>query len=171
MIFTVKVASIPKECEISKALNNVYYQDCYRFNSPVENRVALQIWLDHASQTPTWVNLLMNVRNNIVFLLGLKNLGRIGEFDACKPIYAYQIGDEVGIFTLIFLSENEVILEDSDKHLDVKISIYRNNHETALIHISSVVHVHNWLGKLYMLFVKPMHKIIVPSSIIRAETA
>ena len=170
MTFSVTKVSIPKQSEISKALREVYYQDCYQFISPIKKRNALQIWLDHASKLPAWVNLLMNLRNRVVSLLGLKNLGAIGDIEKSKAIEDYQVGDKVGIFTLIFISDNEVILEDSDKHLDVKISILKESNN-ELIHISSVVHVHNFLGKIYMLFVAPIHRIIVPSSIIRAETA
>jgi hypothetical protein len=53
---------------------------------------------------------------------------------------------------------------------DVQVSIYRDIEEPNLISMSTVVNVHNVFGKVYMLFVKPMHKIIVPNSIIQAET-
>ena len=112
----------------------------------------------------------MACRNNIVATLGLKHLRHLGGFDVKKPVNEYQVGDRVGIFTLLFLSDDEIILGDSDKHLDVKVSVHKGNNESGLVSISTVVHVHNFLGKLYMLFVKPMHQLIVPSSIKRAES-
>jgi hypothetical protein len=111
----------------------------------------------------------MASRNKIVSMLGLKSVGHLGDIDLNKSINDYQVGDRVGIFTLLFLSDNEVILGDSDKHLDVSVSVYTQADKTHLVSISTVVHVHNFLGKLYMLFVEPMHKLIVPSSIKRAE--
>ncbi|MGY8872451.1 MAG: DUF2867 domain-containing protein [Pseudomonadales bacterium] len=170
MTFNVEKSPIPKASTISKELSDSYFFDSYSFHTKQHTRKALQIWLDHASKTPRWVNFLMACRNKIVSSMGLKNIGHLGDFDIKKPIDEYRVGDSVGIFTLLFLSDNEIILSDSDKHLDVKVSVYKESSESRVISISTVVHVHNSLGKLYMVFVKPMHKLIVPSSIIRAES-
>ena len=169
MVFPIKKVSIPINSEVFKTLNGSYYSDSYSFCSSKGNRAALQVWIDHAAQIPTWVNFLMASRNKIVSMFGLKNIGHLGDLDANKLINEYQVGDRVGIFTLLFLSDNEIILGDSDKHLDVKVSVYTQIDNGHLVSISTVVHVHNLLGKLYMLFVEPMHKLIVLSSIKRAE--
>jgi len=167
--FIIQKVDIPSSSELYKTLDGSYFSDSYSFRSTKTERVALQIWLDQARKIPTWVNFLMGCRNKIVSMFGLKNLGHIGDLDTNKSISEYQVGDKVGIFTLLYLSDNEIILSDSDKHLDVSISVYTEIGKTHLISISTVVHVHNFLGKLYMLFVEPMHKLIVPSSIKRAE--
>ena len=158
MAFPVKKICVPINSEIFKTLNGSYYSDSYSFCSRKENRVALQVWLDHASQIPAWVNFLMASRNKIVSMFGLKNIGHLGDLDVNKSIYEYQVGDRVGIFTLLYLSDSEIILGDSDKHLDVKLSVYTQREKTHLVSISTVVHVHNFLGKLYMLFVEPMYR-------------
>lgn len=168
-MFPVNKTNVPIGSEIYKNLKGSYYSDSYQFCSSNKQRVALQVWLEHANCTPAWVNVLMASRNKIVSMLGLKNIGLLGDLDANKSINAYRVGDRVGIFTLLFLSDNEVILGDSDKHLDVKVSVHTQKDNADLVSISTVVHVHNFLGKLYMLFVKPMHKLIVPASIKRAE--
>lgn len=36
--------------------------------------------------------------------------------------------------------------------------------------MTTVVHVHNWLGRLYMLPVAPLHKIIVKTMLKRAAS-
>ncbi len=170
MEFSVKASNVPNGSVISKALSGSYFYDAYSFHTKQQPRTSLQIWLDHASNIPAWVNFLMACRNKVVSVMGLKNLGSLGGFDAKKSIDEYKVGDNVGIFTLLFLSDNEIILGDSDKHLNVQVSVYKERDESDLISISTVVHVHNVFGKLYMLFVKPMHKLIVPSSIVRAES-
>jgi len=98
---------------------------------------------------PKWVNFLMARRNKIVSVMGLKNIGHLGDIDSKKPLDEYRVGDCVGIFTLLFLSDNEIILADSDKHLDVKVSVFKESSESKLISMSTVVHVHNFSGKLY----------------------
>jgi len=170
MAFSVQESEVPKGSVISEKLSDSHFFDSYSFYTNQPSRNALQIWLDHASSTPAWINFLMTCRNKIVSKIGLKNLGHLGGFDTEKSMHEYRVGDRVGIFTLLFMSDNEIILGDSDKHLDVHVSIYKKGNESNLISISTVVHVHNFLGRLYMLFVKPMHKLIVPSSIIRAES-
>jgi hypothetical protein len=168
--FRIDKVDVPIDSEISKNLAGAYYFDSYRFLTEQKNRSPLQIWLDHASKTPAWINFLMAVRNNIASVIGLKNLGHLGAVDTEKQANDYQIGDRVGIFTLLSISDNEVILGDVDKHLDVQVSVYKESKKENLISISTVVHVHNLMGKVYMLIVKPLHKLIAPSTIIRAES-
>lgn len=170
MSISVDKTTVPKNSELSKNLNGSYFSDSYSFTSNKKDRVSLQIWLDHASKTPSWVNFFMSSRNKIVSLFGLKDLGALGDLNSGKLVSEYTIGDRVGIFTLLFLSDNEVILGDSDKHLNVKVSVYKESTESNIISISTVVQVHNYVGKIYMLFVKPLHKLIVPASIKRAES-
>lgn len=63
---------------------------------------------------------------------------------------------------------NEVILEDKDKHLNVRLSVYlESENEVQKVSITTVVHVNNRLGKAYMLFVGPVHKLIVPAILTR----
>ncbi|NRB40331.1 MAG: DUF2867 domain-containing protein [Pseudomonadales bacterium] len=170
MKFRIDKIDVPIDSEISNNLADAYYFDSYRFLTEHKNRSSLQIWLDHASKTPAWINFMMAARNNIASALGLKNLGHLGAVDTAKAADDYQIGDRVGIFTLLSINENEVILGDADKHLDVKVSVYKESKEGNLISISTVVHVHNLMGKVYMLIVTPLHKLIVQSTIIRAES-
>lgn len=51
-------------------------------------------------------------------------------------------------------------------HLNVALSVHKGqNPETnrPMLTVSTVVHTHNLLGRLYMLPVAPLHKMIVPS--------
>ncbi len=142
-------------------LPGAYYHDCYQVAAPDDKASALELYLHVAHRTPRWVNRLMAMRNWLVGLLGLKNLGHLGALDASRPAAHYRVGDRVGIFSLLYLSHDEVMLGDSDKHLDVVLSVCRA--PQGAISVSTVVHVHNALGRLYMLPVTPLHKIIVRS--------
>ena len=100
--------------------------------------------------------------NRIVSLLGLKNLGAMSNLNQKKPLEAYAIGDRIGIFTLAYLAQDEVIMGDNDKHLNVQVSIYRQHTPRGCdLTVTTVVHNHNWLGRLYMMFVAPAQKVIV----------
>ncbi len=108
----------------------------------------------------------MALRNKIVRLVGLKDLGGLGELNPSKPASAYAPGDRVGIFTLISNSPNEALLGDRDKHLDVVLSVYKHplgQGGVQSVSVTTVVHIHNLLGRIYMLPVTPLHKLIAPA--------
>jgi len=160
----VRSCGVPRNSEISKHLAGAQLFDAFELPIPADERSALEIYIDIMAQTPDWVNCLMAARNRAVALFGLKNLGQLGNVDPSRKPESYQVGDRIGIFSILFLSEREVILIESDKHLDAKVSLCK----TAIGHTNSavmttVIHVHNILGRAYILLVWPVHKLIVPS--------
>ncbi len=161
-------ASIPAGSEISRRLAGAHFHDCFELPVPPGGPSALALYLDLLSRTPHWVNTLMAVRNRVVARLGLKNLGALGQVDPDKPAQAYRVGDRVGIFSLLYLSDDEVILGDSDKHLDVQVSVCRHAEGgRPRVAATTVVWIHNTLGRLYMGAVVPVHKLIVPAMLRR----
>ncbi|MDK1287970.1 DUF2867 domain-containing protein [Pseudoalteromonas umbrosa] len=132
--------------------------DCYR------GETALELFMELVTRSPEWFNFLMSLRNKIVSSFGLKDLGAIGAVNPQRNIKNIEVGDRVGIFTLYKNTQHEVILEDKDKHLNVKVSFYVTpNDSGAKLHATTVVHLNNTFGKWYMFFIKPVHKLIVPT--------
>lgn len=165
---SITPCAVPAASIVSGQLAGAYYADCYRMAIPSGDDSALQLYLNVVARTPAWINAMMKLRNRVVARLGLKDLGLQGEIDAGKPAAAYRVGDRVGIFTLLHVSENEVVLGDSDKHLRAQVSVCKLVEGVhCAIAVSTVVHIHNLLGRVYMLFVTPMHKLIVPASLRR----
>jgi hypothetical protein len=125
--------------------------------------------LVHASRvTPQWIDSLMRIRNRVVRLFGLKDVGAMAA--TAKPSDAYQVGDRIGIFSIFGKTENELLLGIDDRHLDVRVSVmksYRNGLPYYVV--STVVHVHNLLGHLYMVPVGRIHPFVVKSMMRRAE--
>jgi len=170
MISSVYKTNIPNGSEIDKAINDAYYFDAYKASVSINKKTALDIYLDMVKTTPEWVNSLMSLRNKVASMVGLKNLGHLGEIEQSKSGENYIVGDRVGIFTVHFISDREVILSESDKHLDVKLSVYIiGETKQNTIAISTVVHIHNLLGRLYMLFVTPLHKLVAPAMLKKIE--
>lgn len=157
-------ASPPADSRITNVLADADFDDAWSVQAGNPDLSALGQFLKAIALTPTWVNRCIDFRNTVVEKLGLKNLGGMNAFDPNKPAEAYRDGDRVGIFTLFEQSFDEVLLGDRDKHLDVTLSVYRQ--ETApgqvQVTVTTVVKVHNFLGHLYMLPVKPMHRWIAP---------
>lgn len=157
----VRNVQIPLNSELSKNIAKAYYFDAYQLGVAHAGRSPLQIWLAHVKQTPNWMNGLMQLRNKMVSLFGLKDLGAFSPLNH-KALADYKVGDKVGIFTLESISDTEVVLADNDKHLAVKVSVYLDESPEQHITVSTLVQVHNLLGRVYMLFITPVHRLIVP---------
>lgn len=157
---------LPRHSNIHPYLNGASFADTYHIDLPYDGESALEVYFTMVNNTPRWVNLLMDLRNRIVSKLGLKHLGRMADLDEHKPIDEYQVGDQVGIFSIVSLDQHEVVVEDCDKHLNVRLSflIVPEGNKMRL-HATTVVEVKNTLGKVYMFFVAPVHKMIVPTSL------
>ena len=159
----VLAAAVPAHSEVARYVADSDFHDCYQMNIEPTSRSALALYLDVVARTPGWVNRLMALRNRVVGLFGLKNLGHLNGATTLRPAGEYKLGDRVGIFSILYLSEAEVILGDTDKHLKVRVSVRKLGEPRSAIAVSTVVHIHNLLGRLYMLFVAPVHKRIVPA--------
>lgn len=156
----------PPNSRIVELLDGADFADAWCIESDDATLSALEYFLAATKRTPRWVEVCMNLRNSVVRLVGLKNLGNLSHLPSTKPASAYQPGDRVGIFTLFENTFDEVLLGDKDKHLDVFVSVHRQPAPEAgriIITVTTVVHVKNLLGRIYMLPVKPMHRIIAPA--------
>lgn len=153
----------PPDAAIQAWLPGAHFADAYRVPVLKPQRTALE-HLQHALQhTPPWVLRLLALRNRVVAWFGL----HAAEHWAPTPqaAGALQPGDRVGIFRLVRLSDDEVIVGDDDHHLRVVLSLRREPAragQPAAVVLTTAVHLHNLLGRLYMLPVGPAHRVIAP---------
>lgn len=160
---------MPRSGNIVPYLRGAHFADSYRVEVDHPERTALQHFAQALQATPPWVRLLMRLRNRVVSLVGLKTLNSWNPQPG-----AVEVGARLGIFELIRISDDEVIAGNSDKHLRVVLSVQRlpaTEQQSAAVSLTTVVHIHNWLGHLYMLPVGPAHKIIAPRVLERVNQA
>ncbi|MCW3480968.1 DUF2867 domain-containing protein [Neisseriaceae bacterium JH1-16] len=156
----------PANSLIARQLPGAYFHDAWSVEAADPSLSALGQFRKALSHTPAWVNSCMALRNRVVSLLGLKDLGALDNLDSSKSDADYRPGDRVGIFTLIDNRFGEVLLGDQDKHLNVTLSVHRTPESPSgkvIVTVTTVVHVNNLLGRAYMLPVKPMHRLIAPA--------
>jgi hypothetical protein len=164
----VALVPAPRDSQIAMYLPGANFFDTYEVPIEDASMSAIEIYLHAVSRTPAWIERLMFLRNRIVGVFGLKDLGSLGSVDASKAVASYRVGDRVGIFVIHALSEAEVILADSDKHLDARVSVCKTGAiGQPSVAITTVVHVHNLLGRLYVSVVVPIHRVIVPAMLRR----
>ncbi len=158
--------SAPPNSRIAALLDGADFHDAWSIESGEAQLSALAHFMSAVERTPRWINTCMALRNRAVGFVGLKNLGRMSALQRGKPASAYRPGDRVGIFTLFDDTFDEALLGDKDKHLDVVLSVHRRpipESDRVLVTVTTVVHVHNTLGRVYMWPVRPMHRLIAPA--------
>lgn len=168
----VRPCAVPADSALARLLPGAHFHDAYEVAVAHPERSALQHLQAALAATPAWVDGAMWLRNRVVACFGLKNLGGLGQARRAEQPPPRQPGDRVGIFTLRSLSDDEVLVEDDDRHLRVVLSVRRlpaHGEQPARIVLGTVVHLHNLLGRLYMLPVTPMHKLIAPAVLARVN--
>ena len=126
------------------------------------------------TSAPTWVSNLLELRNKIVGIFGLKTSGQANNRATLLKNFKCEPNERLGLFKVFDRTENEVVLGEDDKHLNFRVSLLKSKiigtNQNKLT-ITTTVEFKNWYGKLYFLPVKPFHSFIVPTmlkGIIRA---
>lgn len=158
------LSALPPDSQISSQLNNAYFHDSWSIVLGQPHLNVFEQLIKMFQHTPHWIEWSMNMRNKITSKIGLKDLGNFKKIDSNKKENEYVAGDRIGIFTLRQRTENELVIGDDDKHLNVTLSVYKNE-KTQVLTITTVVHLKNWLGRLYMVPVIPAHRKIVPATL------
>lgn len=157
---------VPLNSRIVKRMAGAHFCDSWAITSKDVGRSALEHFLTAIRQTPRWVEACMMTRNRTVQLFGVKDLGRFSDVTLDKSASDYAPGDRLGVFTVLESTFDEALFGDSDNHLDSAISIHRGespDQRYVIVTLTTVVHIKNPLGRLYMLPVRPMHRLIVPA--------
>jgi hypothetical protein len=164
----VTETSVPDDSVLQPWLSNADFYDAYQAPLAAAALSPTEIFLRASRATPRWVEDLMAIRNRIVRFFGLKDVGAMRT--ATRPADSYQVGDRLGIFSIFGKTEKELLLGIDDSHLDVRVSVLKSEYN-GLPHyvVSTVVKVHNLLGRVYMMPVGRIHPFVVRAMMTRAE--
>lgn len=155
---------------ISSILHKVEFDfvDSYQgeYHDPEDKISSMDIGKAFFSSAPNWTAKLFEFRNKIVSILGLKTSENPQNRNELISKFRCEPGDRLGLFKVYSRNENEVVLGEDDKHLDFRISLFKENKVnqkgTKKLTISTTVKFNNWFGRLYFALIKPFHKLIVP---------
>jgi hypothetical protein len=164
----VTETTVPDDSALQPWLAGADFYDAYEAPLTTATLSPTEIFLRASRTTPRWVEELMAIRNRMVRLFGLKDVGAMNA--ATRPADAYQVGDRLGIFSIFGKTENELLLGIDDSHLDVRVSLLKSQRNGVPHYVlSTVVKVHNLLGRVYMAPVGRIHPFVVRSMMARAE--
>ena len=106
------------------------------------------------SNFPKWTTPMLVLRQIMVFPFGLK-----GTRHKTKV-------EKIGIFPIISETKNSLVAGIDDNHLDFRIVVDLVKVENGQsVTLTTVIHRHNLLGKLYLMVVMPFHRAIIQSAL------
>lgn len=162
----------PIEIQIpSDARANGFYAvtqlaDAYAISLPADTVMEPEVLARFMFESqPAWAKQLMQLRDAMVSIVGLKTAKQLG---APK---AGSLEKRIAIFKIYESNAKEVFLGEDDSHLNFRISAQvrpATASSPAQLIVSSVVHCNNLLGRTYITVIAPFHRSIVKAAMRRA---
>jgi hypothetical protein len=164
---SVTPVEIPAESAIACFYELTNLADAYSVTLPIGSITSPELLARFIfSQQAAWIKSLMKIRDALVAGLGLKTSAQLTVHNADRQT------ERVGIFKIYNTTEREIVLGEDDKHLDFRLSVMCSSPlghtgERRLV-LSTVVHCHNRLGRVYIFLIAPFHRLIVQACLHRA---
>lgn len=160
----VQQTHLPAGSLAAASFRRIDYQDAYAcVFSRIHPLTVEEVVKAFFSASPDWVGKLFVLRNKLVRVFGLKGSEATTDVEQLERM-KIEPGERMGLFRVIAKTEGEVLIGENDKHLDFRVSCHLRPEASPghyRLVLSTTVLMHNWLGRLYFLPVKPLHKLIV----------
>ncbi|WP_264210125.1 DUF2867 domain-containing protein [Leisingera thetidis] len=114
----------------------------------------LEAWTMMHAQPLPGLRLAFWLRDAVSARFGVKRIGGISG----RPHREVQPGDMLDFFLVEAVSDEVLTLTVRDRHLDVMTCI---SSASGVLSVTSSVQTHNLFGRLYMVPVRPAHRLIV----------
>jgi hypothetical protein len=157
----VRKVAFPVESQLHGKLDQAFYSDAFETDLVDASLTPVEIATRALVSTPAWVDGLVKLRDLIASSLGLKAVGRL-KLGVGQPSREPAVGDAFSIFRVVFVDRSELVLGIDDTNLDVRMSFLKRLTEShASYVVSSWITTHNALGRIYMLPVAPVHRLLI----------
>jgi hypothetical protein len=151
--------AIPRGSRLASLEADAYYSESYEAPLRRSDLKMHEIYLAILGHLPWWGRALIVVRNQFVSPFGLHAEAMA---DVWKPKIKdhYSPGDKILRFNLYSLDDKEIVAGRDDKHLDFRVSVMTVTEKGAHnVVVSTLIFTHNLFGKIYLLFVLPLHRL------------
>lgn len=105
------------------------------------------------SYLPSWINVLMRIRNRIVAVFGFE----VGQSNMAPKTDELAIGDQAGFLTVLEKYQDEIISIADDKHMTFYLSVALSGDDVV---VSSLVNQKTMIGRIYVNSILPFHYFI-----------
>ena len=156
--------SIPRNDQIFISFGKVNYEDSFCLSLETKKRFDVDfIILKIIKALPKWFVFLLNLRNAIASIFGLKT-GRIEEVYNNLGDLDFKEDQSLGEIFIVLKEDDHLITELKDKHLDFRFSIFIMEEEgITRVYLRTIVKLNNILGKIYFFLITPFHRLIIPN--------
>lgn len=151
----MRVQKIPPEAKAVALFPDAEFADAYRLIVDEPRLDALAAARRVLGRAPSWITMLMHMRNWLAARIGLKRAAHGSHEDSFR----------VGSFPIVGTNPQYIVLGLDDKHLDFRIVVETNTIEAQAseVTVTTLVRPHNLLGRAYLAFALPFHRTIVPA--------
>ena len=155
---------IPRSDKILDSFGRVNYEDRFCFFLKTKNKYEVDfIILKLIKSIPKWFKYILNLRNAIVNVFGLKT-GKIENIYEYTENLNFKQNQSIGVVFIFLKEKNHLIAELRDKHLDLRFSIsIKHEENTTKLSLSTIVKFNNIFGKIYFFLIRPFHRLIIPN--------
>ena len=172
--FRMKVVQcdVPSGSMLSREwIERPYFRDSFRAPLSRSDLSVTDLFLAIFAHHPLWMKLLLIVRNKAASVAGL-DAPTASQILHANIKDRYIVGENIGVWLIFSLSEDEVIAGRNNKHLDFRVSVLKlPDGDGSSVVVSTVCTVHNLSGKVYLFFVVPFHRYGVRKLMVNALAA
>ncbi|MDB5479394.1 MAG: hypothetical protein JWO83_447 [Caulobacteraceae bacterium] len=146
--------------DVGTVLIGAHFVDAYRVTVAADDLDAADAARSMLAQPPAWTRGLMALRNALVTPFGLKIDAGPGDRR-----------ERIGLFPIESATRNRVVLGFDDKHLDFRVVVdVVGAGVVREVTATTLVRLHNLLGRAYLTAILPFHKLIVRSMLSKVGT-
>lgn len=151
----IKKRLLPSNSLIA-GIKPISYSDSFEAIVGADCGISLEeIQIEFWAGRPKWAIRLMKLRNALVKPLGLKTDNILSKEYIKSIIENREIKQGLNLYSK---TEHEIVLYKDDKHLKFYFSVL---YDGVKISASTIVQLHNIIGKIYFFFIAPFHFMLV----------
>ena len=160
---------LPPGSRLRDSLPRIDYLDSFEAPSRIREQDLVASYAAVLGHLPRAFKRLLVLRSRLV-----KPLGIAGVFyaDLARSIdigRSYAVGDKIGRWTLFAKYSDELVTGANDRHLDFRVSVYRDARPRIVL--STAVMTHNTFGRVYLATILPFHRFGVARLLDNASAA
>lgn len=148
------VSGIQSVIDKDSFLAGAQFADAFSITTETTTLTAREAAERMLGHSPWWVEALMKLRDAIVTPLGLKTTKSARHADV----------EKVGFFPLLNETPQRLVAGFNDNHLDFRVVIDVAPADSGQrVTATTIVLMHNWVGRAYLTIITPFHRMIVRS--------
>ena len=147
---------LPSGSRLRDSLLRIDYLDSFEVPPRTPEQDVVLIYAAAFGHLPKGLKRLLVLRSHLVKPHGIAG---VSHADLARPIDTgrnYAVGDRMGRWTLFAKHQDELITGANDRHLDFRVSVCRDARPRIVL--STVVMIHNTLGRAYLATILPFHR-------------